>query len=116
MKRIYSCEFHAAHHIENHPRCGKTHGHSYQLRVEIEVVKPEDLWIDFHDIADVVDKTVAIYDHTDMGHMTAETLAENLRKEIATEMFAKLAMTVTCSWPIVTVELWETSEFGVRTT
>jgi len=36
MKRIYETVFHAAHYIEGHPTCGKTHGHTYRLIVIIE--------------------------------------------------------------------------------
>lgn len=108
MKRLYKTEFHAAHRIEGHPKCGWTHGHSYQLQVEVDF--DEYKWIDFAVIKQVVEVAIAPYDHVDIGDMTVERLARTLQLKLA-KWFEPL-IGVGGS---VTVELWETSHFGVRT-
>lgn len=113
MKRIYKTEFHAAHYIKDHPRCGVMHGHSYQLKVSLDF--EEDIWVDFADLKKLVDEILKPYDHTSLGNMTCERLAREIREVIAhrvNELFdvPEYRTTIDCT---VTVELWETSDFGV---
>jgi len=106
MKRIYRTEFSAGHYIEGHPRCGEQHGHNYQLVVQFQY----DPWIDFHDFSDAVDEALEKFDHHNLGHMTCEKLAKDIRAAIWNE-FRKRDIIVKARQ--ISVELWETSEFGV---
>lgn len=103
MKRIYRTEFHAAHHIRGHPRCGKTHGHTYRLKVTWTFSKTT--WYDFHWLKDIIDGIVAKFDHQDLGDMECEKLAM-LIKEIAMERMPTGAIDIE-------IELWETANFGI---
>jgi len=102
MKRIVKVEFHAAHHITGHPKCGKTHGHTYNLEVVVDC----DGWVDFHDIRYRVALVLQGYDHTDMGDMTCEKLASQLYKRLKEDAFP-LAKEIK-------LRLFETREFGVE--
>jgi 6-pyruvoyltetrahydropterin/6-carboxytetrahydropterin synthase len=65
-----SCEFHydAAHQLPNVPsghKCGRLHGHTYQLTVVVEGDPlPDTGWIaDFADVKDAVAPIIDILDH-----------------------------------------------------
>ncbi|RLE67023.1 MAG: hypothetical protein DRJ38_00185 [Thermoprotei archaeon] len=103
MKRIYKTYFHAAHRIEGHPKCGRTHGHTYHLEVVIDI----DGWIDFHDVKMLTWEVVKWYDHEDLGNMTCEQLALCILRKLWT-VFPKANE--------ITVRLFETPEFGVEVT
>lgn len=107
MKRLYKTEFHTAHHIEGHEKCGRTHGHSYQLRVEVDFDEFE--WVDFTDLKSRIEVAIEPYDHCDIGDITCERLARILQTRIKSTL--KPIMPEDYD---VTVELWETSHFGVR--
>jgi len=102
MLRMYKAYFHAAHHIKNHPKCGKTHGHTYYVEVSVEI----DGWIDFHDIKVRTDLVLQRYDHRDLGHMTCEHLAERILNDLRNDAFPR------AKW--IRVRLFETPEFGVE--
>lgn len=101
MKRIYKTTFHAAHHIKDHPTCGKTHGHSYRLIVKIP--GNEEIFVDFHTIKKTVDRVVETYDHTDLGHMTCEKLAREILEQLNFHLGGGIE-----------IELYETDHFGVE--
>ena len=100
MIRTYETVFHAAHYIKNHPKCGTTHGHTYSLKVYVDI----EGWIDFHDVKARVDKVLEKYDHKDLGFATCEDIAENILKALR-NVFPR------AKW--LQVELKETPEFGV---
>jgi len=105
MQRIVKTEFHAAHHIPEHPKCGKTHGHTYKLEVLVDI----DGWVDFHDLKEIIWKVLKDFDHTDLGAKTSEDLiAElfDLLLEKFTDIFGDNLMALN-------LRLFETSEFGV---
>ena len=103
VARMYKREFAAAHIIAGHPKCGRMHGHNYQLIVRTYGKSSE--WLDFEDVKKTVDGLIdAKYDHRDIGDMTCERLAKQIQDHL-TESFKSR----------VEVELWETGKFGVQT-
>ena len=103
IARLYKREFAAAHIIAGHPRCGRMHGHNYQLLAKVYGQSSE--WLDFEDIKKQVDKFIdEKYDHHDIGNMTCERLARELQEQLS--IFFKSP---------VKIELWETGKFGVET-
>jgi 6-pyruvoyltetrahydropterin/6-carboxytetrahydropterin synthase len=101
--RLYKREFAAAHVIQGHPKCGRMHGHNYQLLAKVYGSSEE--WLDFEDIKRKVDQFVdEQYDHKDMGNMTCERLARQLQEQLRNFFKAP-----------VKIELWETGKFGVET-
>ena len=103
IARLYRREFASAHIIAGHPRCGRMHGHNYQLLVKVYGRSEE--WLDFAEIKRTVDDFVdEKYDHRDIGNMTCEKLAKQIQSELAGRFKTR-----------VEVELWETGKFGVQT-
>lgn len=103
IARLYRREFASAHIIAGHPRCGRLHGHNYQLIAK--VYGKSDEWLDFEDIKKKVDQFIdEKYDHHDIGDMSCERLARQLQEQL--RIFFKTT---------VKIELWETGKFGVET-
>jgi len=103
IARLYRREFASAHIIAGHPRCGRLHGHNYQLIAK--VYGKSDEWLDFEDIKKKVDQFIdEKYDHHDIGNMSCERLAGQLQEQL--RIFFKTT---------VKIELWETGKFGVET-
>ena len=98
--RIYKTEFHSAHHIKDHPTCGRPHGHTYKLTVRVAA----DEWLDFHDLKQKVDSVVTEFDHRDLGDMTCENLAKKILYQLR-KVFPTMG---------IKIRLFETSEFGVE--
>lgn len=103
IARLYRREFASAHIIAGHPRCGRLHGHNYQLIAKVYGMSDE--WLDFEDIKKKVDQFIdEKYDHHDIGNMSCERLARQLQEQL--RIFFKTT---------VKIELWETGKFGVET-
>ena len=103
VARLYRREFAAAHIIAGHPKCGRMHGHNYQLLVKVYGKSSE--WLDFEDVKRTVDTLVdERYDHRDVGNMTCERLAKQIQEELSIRFKTR-----------VEIELWETGKFGVQT-
>ncbi len=103
IARLYRREFAAAHIIAGHPRCGRLHGHNYQLLAKVYGKSEE--WLDFEDIKRKVDQFIdEKYDHHDIGNMSCERLARQLQEQLS--IYFKTT---------VKIELWETGKFGVET-
>jgi 6-pyruvoyltetrahydropterin/6-carboxytetrahydropterin synthase len=103
IARMYKREFAAAHIITGHPKCGRMHGHNYQLLVR--VYGKSSKWLDFEKIKRGVDEIIdKKYDHRDIGNMTCEQLARQIQTHLTSHFKNR-----------VEVELWETGKFGVQT-
>ena len=101
--RLYKREFAAAHIIAGHPKCGRMHGHNYQLVAKIYGHSNE--WLDFDVIKSKVDQFIdGKYDHRDIGNMTCESLAREIQEQLSNLFHTP-----------VKIELWETGKFGVET-
>jgi 6-pyruvoyltetrahydropterin/6-carboxytetrahydropterin synthase len=105
--RRYETEFSAAHHIKDHPKCGRTHGHNYKVIFDIEY----DLeFLDFHDIKTQLDYILKEFDHKDLGNMTAENLAKQIVDNFAESIFRKHERKLLKS---IRLTLYETEKFAV---
>lgn len=74
ISREYS--FSAAHRIEGHPKCGRLHGHSYKVTVEVRSrVLPEDgMLIDYGTLDKIVQPIVDSIDHRYIVPLSARTV------------------------------------------
>jgi 6-pyruvoyltetrahydropterin/6-carboxytetrahydropterin synthase len=69
-------KFEAAHCLPGHEKCGKVHGHTYKLTVEVEgVIGPvTGMVIDYHELASVVKSEVLdIFDHRYLNDLIVST-------------------------------------------
>ena len=75
--------FSAAHHLPGHPKCGKVHGHTYHVTVEIEAsLNNLGVVIDFSDLNDIMNRTLAPLDHEDLNNILTDTSCEGLSYNI----------------------------------
>jgi len=80
-RRIEYCvesSFSAAHHIEDHPKCGKTHGHNYKVKLIVSV----DAFLDLGLLKTMLDNILKHFDHIDLGHCLAEDIAKHIVLEV----------------------------------
>jgi len=73
-------KFDAAHHIEGHPLCGKTHGHTWTLTVTLTgVLDSKGMLIDFHRLGVLVRGYIGLIDHEDINEVfTNESMFQDL--------------------------------------
>ncbi len=103
-------EFHAAHHLPNHPgKCKRPHGHSYRLLVSVSgpVDSTTGMVMDFADLKHAVQTQVLdLVDHQDLN-----TILSNPTAELLIEwMWNRLAPHL----PLHELTLYETSRCFVR--
>ena len=72
--------FEAAHFIPGHPRCGRTHGHSFlvEIVVEGEVNPVTGMVIDFIRLAEIVKPLIDTLDHTNLNNLFSNPTAETI--------------------------------------
>lgn len=114
--RRYS--FEAAHSLPNVPaghRCGKKHGHSYRLEVEVAgQVEERSGWIvDFADLDVVVAPLVADLDHEDLNDHHRNPTAEAIARWFFLRISEGIAALDRGLW-LVRLELHETARGSVR--
>lgn len=88
ISRIYT--FESAHFLPRVPaghKCGRMHGHSYELTVEVSGTIGPDGWVmDFADIDAAVAPVVARLDHRCLNDFLGNPTSENLAVWIAGEL------------------------------
>lgn len=52
-----------AHHLPGHPKCGRPHGHTYKVDVQIEGEVKGGMVLDFAELRAAVRGVLASYDH-----------------------------------------------------
>jgi 6-pyruvoyltetrahydropterin/6-carboxytetrahydropterin synthase len=110
MHTIYKkTSFECAHKLENHPKCGKLHGHSYIAETWIkgnELVNPHGFIIDFQEISNYFKQ----FDHSDI---VLTISCEQLTKDSAEYFTNKIN-----SFTMIRVRIWETAtsyaEYEIR--
>jgi 6-pyruvoyl-tetrahydropterin synthase len=102
LLRGYKTSFEAAHYIKGHPKCGKKHGHSYHLEVRMQGWS--DQFLDFAKIKEDVEAILVQpnFDHTDLGNRSAEDIAMDIGKQLASKQY------------VGELELHETDKFSVK--
>jgi 6-pyruvoyltetrahydropterin/6-carboxytetrahydropterin synthase len=84
--KIYT--FSAAHHLPGHPKCGKVHGHTYSLTVEIEGgMNDLGVILDFSILNKVMDDILKPLDHNDLNTVFEITTCEHMAKELARDIW-----------------------------
>ena len=103
-------EFHAAHHLPNHPgKCRRPHGHSYRMEVSIAgpVQNDSGMVMDFADLKAIVKvRVLDVVDHRDLNKVLSNPTAENLVVWMWEQLAAHL--------PLHEITLHETSQCYVR--
>ena len=57
-------KFDSAHYIPNHPKCGKIHGHTFHVTVELEgLVQDDGMVLDFHKLDILMSNELNFLDH-----------------------------------------------------
>ena len=77
----------AGHFIPGHPKCGRPHGHTYQVDITIEGTPEGDMLLDFADFKEKVWEVLRRYDHVMLNDVmesppTVENLAMELHREL----------------------------------
>jgi len=84
-------KFNSAHFLPGHKKCGKVHGHTYHLTVEIsaDLVRSTGMVLDLHLLSQIVNSVIKPLDHDcineilpEMLNPTCENLAEFLQQRI----------------------------------
>lgn len=83
-----SFTFDAAHFLPNHPKCGKMHGHTWTVEVEIEgpVNNVTGMVYDLHKLSEKVNSVLEQFDHTLLNNIfsipTCESIASSIKAEL----------------------------------
>jgi len=104
-------KFDAAHQLPNYDGlCARPHGHTYKVKVDIEVrrlQKDYPFVIDFVDLKKVIEK----YDHTNLNEFIDIPTAENIVVEIWNDINKKLIEHDL--YHTLEIELWETETASI---
>lgn len=110
-------EFSAAHELRGYENlCGKLHGHTWKVRVEVETEKLDKIGIsiDFRDLKVKLDSIIKNFDHKFLNENPAfieqNPTAENLAKEV----YNKLKELLPSDIKICEVTVWESPNSGVK--
>ncbi len=82
--------FDSAHYLPNHPKCGKVHGHTYKVEVEVEGELKDGMVIDFEDIKAILKDVVAKFDHRLINDFMENPTCENICLAIFNEIKDRL--------------------------
>ena len=83
--------FDAAHFLPGHPTCGKIHGHTW--RVDVELQGPlglEGMVFDFARLKEVMDRILRNYDHSNLNDFTDRPTCEIIATQIGTSLRFRL--------------------------
>lgn len=111
--------FSAAHSLTgyNGP-CGRVHGHTWKVRVEVRTDRTNDIGIsiDFKDLQNLADSVLSKLDHRNLNEVppfdTVNPTAENLSRHVYHEVRRKLPAGVRMSG----VTVWESENRAVTFT
>lgn len=83
--------FEASHYLPGHEKCGKMHGHTYKVTVEvIGFIGPNGMVMDLHELGKKVKSVIEKYDHTTLNHFfeipSCENIAEGIFEELRPQM------------------------------
>jgi 6-pyruvoyltetrahydropterin/6-carboxytetrahydropterin synthase len=108
--------FSAAHQLHGYPgHCGRLHGHTWKIRVEVETDQKDGIGIsiDFKKLKEITHSCLEPFDHHhintvppfDKENPTAENLARHLYREIRNRLPAHVRP--------VQVVVWESEHYAV---
>ncbi len=82
--------FDSAHFLPNHPKCGKVHGHTYKVEVEVEGELRDGMVIDFEDLKAILREIVSKFDHKLINDLIDNPTCENICLAIFNEIKDRL--------------------------
>ncbi len=82
--------FDSAHYIPNHPKCGRVHGHTYAVEVEVEGELRNGMIVDFADLKSILRETLKKFDHRLINDLIENPTCENLCLTLFEELRNKL--------------------------
>jgi 6-pyruvoyltetrahydropterin/6-carboxytetrahydropterin synthase len=117
LYRIFiETRFSSAHSIQRYDGpCGKLHGHTWKVRVEVTSQKTNELGlsIDFKDLKRISDSVVGRLDHQHINEIDPfqkeNPTAENIARYLFREIMKKLSEDVR----LYAVTVWESESTGV---
>ena len=83
--------FDAAHFLPDHPTCGKIHGHTW--RVDVELQGPlglEGMVLDFAKLKEAMDRILKNYDHSNLNDSIPKPTCEMIAMLISTSLRTEL--------------------------
>lgn len=75
-------KFEAAHHLPGHKKCGRKHGHTYKVTVEVEgsIQNDTGMVMDLNHLGQLVNSIICNFDHDDLNSIfqipTCEIMAQ----------------------------------------
>jgi 6-pyruvoyltetrahydropterin/6-carboxytetrahydropterin synthase len=83
-------KFDAAHHLPGHPKCGKVHGHTWTVTVELSgKVDTKGMVYDFGRLNGVMARLLEKFDHCNLNELvdtpTCEVIAATIWSALATK-------------------------------
>jgi 6-pyruvoyltetrahydropterin/6-carboxytetrahydropterin synthase len=67
-----------AHHLPDHPKCGRQHGHTYRVDVAVEGEHAGGMILDFADLRRSLREVLHRYDHRDWNEFLEYPTVENI--------------------------------------
>lgn len=80
-----------AHLLPGHPKCGRLHGHTYRIEVEIDGETEGGMVLDFADLKGQLRAVLSRYDHRHWNDFLDYPTVENICQRLADELAAKLS-------------------------
>jgi len=80
----------AAHHLPGHEKCGRLHGHTYQIDITIEGDHKGGMVLDFADLKKAVREVLSKYDHRDWNEALEYPSVENICELLQRDLKARL--------------------------
>ncbi len=84
-----------AHFLPGHDKCGRLHGHTYQVEVVVEGNPEQGMVIDFADLKKQVKSVLVEYDHHSWNDSLEFPSVENICLLLSRRLKAKLAFPFT---------------------
>lgn len=78
--------FSAAHSIPGHRKCGKVHGHNFEVSVEVEGELRNGMVMDFFDLKKMLREILEKLDHTFINEIITNPTSENIALFVFNEL------------------------------
>lgn len=89
-----------AHHLPDHPRCGRQHGHTYKVELILEGAPRDGMVLDFAEMKRALREALAEFDHRDLNDFLDYPSVENICAMLKKRMEPRL------KFPFV-LRVWE---------
>ncbi|MCS7118789.1 MAG: 6-carboxytetrahydropterin synthase QueD [Archaeoglobaceae archaeon] len=79
-------KFSAAHSIPGHKKCGKVHGHNFEVSVEVEGELRNGMVMDFFDLKKLLKEILERFDHSMLNEFLENPTSENIALYVFQEL------------------------------